>query len=130
MKRIPKLEARIAFIKIKRAKFRNFLLMLIYRAGYAEDFKFKMIKNDTIDFILDFILNSKHYPQIRYIFLKLNKKLDNIDKFKKLSKPIVILINSKKYFFNFSNEEYKILNKRGYIKNGLSILRIFSKIIK
>jgi|BEDMetMinimDraft_2_1075160.scaffolds.fasta_scaffold00278_17 hypothetical protein len=132
MKKLPKLEARIAFFTIFSIKNVNLLLSIIYRAGYIEDLFILPIKDLNEITIANHILKSSHYGQLRYYVFKPNKKIKlNFEKlYKTIKKPIIVSNKDLAFKLGLTNEEFYVLKRRSYILDGLNILNIITNSIK
>jgi len=102
--------------------------MLIYRAGYIEDIEIH--KLNSIGEIFNYIMSSRHAKQIRYLVLNIDPS-----KFKKypienFHFPFIITNERKTELYGLEKSEYEILKKRGFIKDGLNISKMISKLIK
>lgn len=101
--------------------------MIIYRAGYIEDVEFHEIKN--AEDVLQKIFNSRHFQQIRYVVMKgsIGKIPESL--FSNFPLPI-IHVNKKIRLYNLTEEEFKIINARNHLIDGLNISKIISNLIK
>ncbi|MDT7892218.1 MAG: hypothetical protein RQ952_05745 [Thermoproteota archaeon] len=127
MKRFIKLEARIAFINLVRVDKKRIMSMVIYRAGYIEDVEFHEIKNAQE--LLQKIVNSRHFKQIRYVVIKGNISEMSDSLFNNFPLPIIYM-NKKIRLYNLTEEEFKIINSRNFLRDGLNISKIISNLIK
>lgn len=127
MKRFIKLEARIAFINLVRVDKKRIMSMVIYRAGYIEDVEFHEIKNAQE--LLQKIVNSRHFKQIRYVVIKGNISEMSDSLFNNFPLPIIYM-NKKIRLYNLTEEEFKIINSRNFLGDGLNISKIISNLIK
>jgi hypothetical protein len=127
LKRFIKLEARIAFINLVRVDKKRIMSMVIYRAGYIEDVEFHEIKNAQE--LLQKIVNSRHFKQIRYVVIKGNISEMSDSLFNNFPLPIIYM-NKKIRLYNLTEEEFKIINSRNFLRDGLNISKIISNLIK
>ncbi|HLI46784.1 MAG TPA: hypothetical protein VKU94_06275 [Geobacterales bacterium] len=126
MVRQVKAEVRIAFISIVRLRNRRVMSMIIYRAGYIEDIEFHEIKEEKD--CLDIIINSRHSKQIRYVVF--NAEAREIMPYIETFPLPVILLDEEPLLNRLEKHEYDFLESKGYIKDGLNICKIISKLIK
>jgi hypothetical protein len=101
--------------------------MVIYRAGYIEDVEFHEIKNAQE--LLQKIVNSRHFKQIRYVVIKGNISEMSDSLFNNFPLPIIYM-NKKIRLYNLTEEEFKIINSRNFLRDGLNISKIISNLIK
>jgi hypothetical protein len=125
--KIPKLEARLYCASFRKINSKLILVTLVYRAGYIDDIEMFYVKDDPIDFLKIKLKESKHFAQIRYVFLIIDQ-LFNFKNFENFPKPLIIKTKKKILLKNVSRQEYETLKSRGYLKHSLNILRVILKI--
>jgi hypothetical protein len=125
--KIPKLEARLYCASFRKINSKLILVTLVYRAGYIDDIEMFYVKDDPINFLKIKLKESKHFAQIRYVFLIIDQ-LFNLKNFENFPKPLIIKTKKKILLKNVSRQEYETLKSRGYLKHSLNILRVILKI--
>jgi hypothetical protein len=126
--KIPKFEARLYCGIFKKINSKLILVTLIYRAGYIDDIEMFYVKDNPIEFLKIKLKESKHFAQIRYVFLIIDQLLFNLKDFNNFPKPLIIKTKKKILLKNVSKQEYETLKSRGYLKHSLNILKVILKI--